>query len=136
MPREYEAGEVQELGEVPDVVQQARDDLNKVRDGLDKLDDKEYGSWRGRTYIRPDPLEALRAQEARNALHKEENRLMAELQSMLWLVPPAMEPPHNRLTQEKAKDILRHGEVHGTALTGRQEKFFGAIAGGERPRKK
>jgi hypothetical protein len=46
-----------------------------------------------------------------------------------------MEPPHNRLTQEKAKEILRHGGVSGEPLTGRQKKFFGAIAGGERPRK-
>jgi len=134
MPREYEAGEVQGLGEVPDIIQQVRDDLNKVRDGLGKLDEKEYGHFRGRTYVRPDPLEALRAQEARNALHKEEDRLMAELEGMLWLVPPAMEPPHNKVTQEKAKEILRHGEVHGEPLTKRQKGYFGVIAGGQKPR--
>jgi len=84
----------------------------------------------------PDPAEELRYEEARNALQKEENRLMVELRDMIWLVPPMMEPPHNAVTQAKAKEIMRHGEVHGTPLTPRQRRFFGAIAGGETPRKK
>lgn len=130
--REYEAGELTGRDEVPDLVQQVRDDIEKVREGLQKLDEKEYP--RGQSYVRPDPVEALRFEEARDALYKEENRLMAELRSMVWLTEPMMEPPHNRLTQEKAKEIMRHGEVHGEPLTGRQRKFFGAIAGGETPR--
>jgi hypothetical protein len=40
------------------------------------------------------------------------------------------------ISQKKAKEILRHGEVHGKRLTKKQKAFFGAIAGGERPRKK
>lgn len=40
-----------------------------------------------------------------------------------------------RLTRKKAKEILRHGEVRGTPLSERQERFFGAIAGGQKPRK-
>ena len=43
---------------------------------------------------------------------------------------------HKKLTQAKAKKIKRHGEVHGKPLTTQQEKFFGAIAGGQKPRPK
>ncbi len=38
------------------------------------------------------------------------------------------------LTPAKAKKILRDGEVRGTALTQKQKDFFGAVAGGEKPR--
>lgn len=131
MAREYEAGEVQELGEVPDFVQQVRDDLNKVREGLQKL--WEERSPRGRDYTEPDPIKDLRMTEALDALYKEEDRLMAELRGMIWLIPPLMEPPHN-VTQAKAKEILRHGEVHGAPLTERQKGYFGVIAGGKTPR--
>ncbi len=34
------------------------------------------------------------------------------------------------LTKTKAKEILRHGEVHGKPLTKKQKGFFGAMAGG------
>lgn len=34
------------------------------------------------------------------------------------------------LSRMKAREILRHGEVHGKALTGRQRRFMGARAGG------
>jgi len=40
-----------------------------------------------------------------------------------------------KLTQKKAKEIMRHGEVGGRPLTAKQKRFFGAIAGGQRPRK-
>ena len=40
------------------------------------------------------------------------------------------------LTPEKAKQILRDGEVHGHPLTDQQKKFFGAIAGGQAPQQK
>lgn len=40
------------------------------------------------------------------------------------------------VTPEKAKQILRDGEVHGQPLTDQQKKFFGAIAGGEEPQQK
>lgn len=131
MPREYEAG-VTGQDDVPDLVQQVRDDIEEVRQGLQKLDDKQWPPDRT-TYVRPDPVESLRFDEARDALYKEEERLMAELRGMIWLIPPLMEPPHN-VTQAKAKEILRHGEVHGTALTPRQRRYFGVIAGGEKPR--
>ena len=39
-----------------------------------------------------------------------------------------------KLTSKKARTILRDKEVKGHALTSRQKKFFGAIAGGQRPR--
>ena len=35
-----------------------------------------------------------------------------------------------KLTQRKARKILRHGEVHGKPLTKKQAGFFGARAGG------
>jgi len=34
------------------------------------------------------------------------------------------------VSKEKAKEILRHGEVRGHALTAKQKGFFGARAGG------
>ena len=35
-----------------------------------------------------------------------------------------------KLTKVKAKDILKHGAVHGHKLTKKQRGFFGAKAGG------
>ena len=40
------------------------------------------------------------------------------------------------LTSAKAKKIMRDGMVRGHKLTKKQMKFMGAIAGGERPRRK
>ena len=34
------------------------------------------------------------------------------------------------LSRTKAKEILRHGEVHGKKLTSKQRRFMGARAGG------
>jgi hypothetical protein len=34
------------------------------------------------------------------------------------------------VSKSKAKEILRHGEVHGHKLTKKQRGFFGARAGG------
>lgn len=34
------------------------------------------------------------------------------------------------VSKAKAKEILRHGTVHGKSLTKRQKGFFGARAGG------
>ncbi len=42
----------------------------------------------------------------------------------------------NPVSDEKAREILRHGEVHGHPLTERQRKFFGAIAGGAKVKAK
>jgi len=42
----------------------------------------------------------------------------------------------HKLTSTKAKTILSDGSVRGHELTGKQKRFFGAIAGGEKPRKK
>lgn len=39
----------------------------------------------------------------------------------------------SRVNPEKAKEMLRHGTVHGHALTKRQKGLFGLIAGGGRP---
>lgn len=39
------------------------------------------------------------------------------------------------LTQKKAGEILKHGEVRGHALSKRQKGFFGLIRGGGTPRK-
>lgn len=41
-----------------------------------------------------------------------------------------------KLTQKKAKAILRHGSVRGHKLTAAQKRLFGARAGGARLRKK
>ena len=38
-----------------------------------------------------------------------------------------------KLSQSKAKLILEEGKVHGKALTARQKRFFGFIAGGGKP---
>lgn len=38
------------------------------------------------------------------------------------------------ITQTKAKEILKDGEVRGEPLSDQQKKFFGAVAGGETPR--
>ena len=40
-----------------------------------------------------------------------------------------------KLTKAKACTIRREGEAHGKKLTGQQKKFFGAVCGGEKPRK-
>jgi len=37
-----------------------------------------------------------------------------------------------KLTSDKAKEILKHGKVHGKKLTKKQRGFFGARAGGKR----
>ena len=40
------------------------------------------------------------------------------------------------LTAGKAKKMLDDGTVHGRALTDKQKRYFGAIAGGATPMKK
>jgi len=42
----------------------------------------------------------------------------------------------HKLTQAKAKRILKDGSVRGHKLTKRQKRFFGAVAGGQKPRRK
>jgi len=39
-----------------------------------------------------------------------------------------------KLTSAKAKTILKEGIAQGKKLTGKQKRFFGAVAGGQRPR--
>ncbi len=41
-----------------------------------------------------------------------------------------------KLTKKKAREILRHGSVRGHKLTVKQKLKFGAIAGGQKERKK
>jgi len=41
-----------------------------------------------------------------------------------------------KLTKAKAKKILHDGSVRGHKITPRQRRFFGAIAGGAKPKKK
>ena len=38
-----------------------------------------------------------------------------------------------QLTSTKAKTILRDKEVRGNPLSSKQKRFFGAIAGGQKP---
>lgn len=38
-----------------------------------------------------------------------------------------------QITPSKAKEILKDGEIGGKPLEEKQEKFFGAVAGGETP---
>lgn len=40
-----------------------------------------------------------------------------------------------KLTSKKAKTILKDGSVRGHKLTGKQKRFFGAVAGGQKPRR-
>lgn len=42
--------------------------------------------------------------------------------------------PHNAgITVEKAKTILREGEIGGKAISKKQKRFFGFVAGGGKP---
>ena len=41
-----------------------------------------------------------------------------------------------KITKAKAKKILHDKSVRGKALTPKQRRFMGAIAGGQKPRKK
>ena len=47
-----------------------------------------------------------------------------------------MKNPLKKVSQTKAKEILRHGKVHGEDLSKKQKGYFGVIAGGETPIKK
>ena len=38
-----------------------------------------------------------------------------------------------RLTSSKARKILRDNRAQGKVLTPKQKRFFGAVAGGQRP---
>lgn len=40
-----------------------------------------------------------------------------------------------KLTAKKAKTIIKDGSVKGHKLTAKQKKYFGAIAGGAKPKK-
>ncbi|MFW6090150.1 MAG: hypothetical protein ACODAB_10380 [Gemmatimonadota bacterium] len=50
-------------------------------------------------------------------------------------MPGKLKGPKKHVPPEKARKILRDGEVNGKPLTEKQKKYFGAIAGGEKPRK-
>lgn len=39
-------------------------------------------------------------------------------------------------TRAKAKKILRDKKVRDKKLTGKQKRFFGAVAGGQKPRRR
>lgn len=41
-----------------------------------------------------------------------------------------------KLSAAKARLILEEGEVRGHPLTDKQKRFFGAVASGQKPRKK
>lgn len=41
-----------------------------------------------------------------------------------------------KLSSRKAKKILREGRAQGKPLTAKQKRFFGAVAGGQKPRSK
>lgn len=40
-----------------------------------------------------------------------------------------------KLTSAKAKEILRDGTIRGKAISSKQKDFFGAIAGGQQPKR-
>jgi len=40
-----------------------------------------------------------------------------------------------KLTSTKAKKILTDDQIKGHPLTAKQKRFFGAVAGGQKPRK-
>jgi hypothetical protein len=133
---EFEAGEPfsGEI-EVPEIVLTIRDRLNEVREAVQKLNQELWGP--SNDYREPEPVRRIRIEASLEPLYKEEARLQSELRELEWLIPPLMDPPHNgTLTSAKAKEILRHGKVGGEPLTGKQQKFFGAIAGGQKPYKK
>ena len=41
----------------------------------------------------------------------------------------------HKLTKSKARKILKEGTARGKKLTAKQKKFFGAVAGGQKPYK-
>ena len=45
-------------------------------------------------------------------------------------VNPGTKKAHKAVSKEKAKEILKHGEVKGHVLSKKQKGFFGARAGG------
>ncbi len=138
MMHEYAAGQTSEDtdSEVPDFVRECQDELATVREAISKAWTEKYPPYRGRmaTVQEPDPMRMMALDQSIEALQKEENRLQAELNSYIWLIPPAFDPPHNAIVSKaKAKEILGHGEVHGQPLSERQKRFFGFIAGGGKP---
>ena len=62
-------------------------------------------------------------------LSPEKRRLMRELERNREVEVPGA----SMVGVEKAKDIMRHGEVHGRPLTSKQKGLFGLIASGRRP---
>jgi len=55
------------------------------------------------------------------------------------LIKEGIEMPrgkHKTVTKKKAREILRHGKVHGKPLTKKQRGFMGARAGGQPVRRK
>lgn len=46
-----------------------------------------------------------------------------------------MAAKRKKLTREKAKKILREGRARGRKLSAKQKRFFGAVAGGQKPRR-
>ena len=47
-----------------------------------------------------------------------------------------MAAPKKKLTATKARKILKDGSVRGKKLTPKQKRLFGAVAGGQRLRKR
>jgi len=135
MADEYEAGATfSDEVDLPEIVTDIRDQLNEVREGIQKLNEELWGPPRSDQPYEPDPVRRIRIEKSQEPLRKEEDRLMAELRELEPIIPPLMDPPHNgKLTQAKAKEILRHGEVHGHTLTEAQKGFFGLVASGKRP---
>jgi hypothetical protein len=125
--------------EVPEFVTSIRDQLQEVRTAIGTLEDQ---LWPRNMYrrpmveqlITPEPLLRIQINTSLEPLRKEEDRLMSELRDLEWIIPPLMLPPHNgKLTATKAKKILADGSVNGHPLTDAQKRFFGAVAGGEKP---
>lgn len=118
---------------VPEYLQLLRDELNEVRDALQRLNADEYGPMMGE--VERDPLKEAQMSASREALWKEECRLQEALQDGIWLLEPIMEPPHNFPSAAKARTMLHEGQANGKPLTKAQRGLFGLIASGKRPSK-
>lgn len=134
MDREYSVGDPIDEFVVPDFIQTLQDDLAKVRERQSELSDKLYPPSMGRSYKEPEPILRARINQEQAVLDKEESRLQTELAEYAWILPPLAEPPHNTISQAKAKLILKEGTAQGHPLTKEQRGFFGVIASGKTPR--
>ena len=63
-------------------------------------------------------------------------RLVGRLKRLSELLGGSINNMAKKLSRSKAKKILHDKSVGGHALTARQRRFMGAIAGGDKPKKR